>query len=243
MNRENNPEKSNHSRKIKNGDSTPIPPMRLGGSAAKKPPVKVKLVVSEQPVSEQPVSEQPVSEQPIPQPAHPVRMLVSETPIPIRPQPQPSRRKVNVLIAPHKSLGQSPRIAMTEARPPKTGSWKVRLLVTSLILGSIAIVGSGGVIAALFIFNPAALSWLPGSTKVRHTAQTLKEIKAEAYKAGVFAGDPLYVSSYPGFDKNALGHGDFLMPIYASSMTDKLTELRAYRPTKLGEKTVFDGFC
>lgn len=226
MSRENNPEKPNPSRKIKNGGSVPIPPMRLGQSAAKKPPIKVKLVVSEQPV---------------PQPTYPVRMLVSETvPIPIRPQP-PSRRKVNVLIAPHKSVERSTsRQAMTEARPQKPGSWKVKLLITSLILGSIAIVGSGGVIAALFIFNPAALSWLPGSTGAKHAAQTLKEIKAEAYKAGAFAGEPLYVSSYPGFPNDGLGQDDFLLPIYASSMTDKLTELRAYRPTKVGEKTVFE---
>jgi hypothetical protein len=223
MSRENNPEKSNPSRKIKNGGSAPIPPMRLGQSVPQKPPIKVKLVVSEQPAP----------------PAYPVQMLVS-APIPIR--PQPSRRKVNVLIAPHKSLGRSTsRHTMTDARPPKPGSWKVKLLVTSLILGSIAIVGSGGVIAALFIFNPAALSWMPGNKAgVGHTAQTLKEIKAEAYKAGVFAGDPLYVSSYPGFAKDALGQDDFLLPIYASSMTDKLTELRAYRQTKVGEKTVFE---
>jgi hypothetical protein len=235
MSRENNPENSNPSRSMKNGGSAPIPPMRLSAVSRKPPikaPIKVRMVVSEQPTLTQPA----------PPPTHPVQMLVSESaPIPIRPKPA-RRRKVKVLISPHKSLWhRTDRPRMTEARPKTPGSWKVKLLITSLILGSIAVVGGGGVIAALFIFNPAAVNWLPGNKAGSgHIAQTLKEIKAEAHKAGVFAGEPLYVSSYPGFAKGALGQDDFLLPIYASSMTDKLTELRAYRQTKVGEKTAFE---
>jgi hypothetical protein len=236
MSRENNPEKPNHPRNMKKGGSPPIPPMRLSHPAPRKPPIKVKMVVSEQPAP--------------PQPTHPVQMLVSEsTPMPrppvrslIRPPARPKpdrRRKVKVLISPHKSLWHRNRLPMT--RPKTPGNWKVNLLVTSLILGSIALIGGGGVIAALFIFNPAAVSWLPGNKAgAGHVAQTLKEIKAEAHKAGLFAGEPLYVSSYPGFAKGALGQNDFLLPIYATSMTDKLTELRAYRQTKVGEKTAFE---
>jgi hypothetical protein len=130
---------------------------------------------------------------------------------------------------------------MPQARPQKIGSWKVSLLVTTLLLSAIVGVSGGGFLAAQFIFNPEALNWLPGSKLLEaHSAQTLKEIQAEAYKAGVFAGSPLYVSTYPGFQKGALGQDDFLLPIYASSMLEKLTELRAYRQVKISEKTVFE---
>jgi hypothetical protein len=94
---------------------------------------------------------------------------------------------------------------MPQARPQKIGNWRVNLLVTTLLLSTIVGVSGGGFLAAQFIFNPEALSWLPGNKRsgAEHSAQTLKEIQSEAYKAGVFAGSPLYVSTYPGFQKGA----------------------------------------
>jgi hypothetical protein len=130
---------------------------------------------------------------------------------------------------------------MPQARPQKIGNWRVNLLVTTLLLSAIVGVGGGGFLAAQFIFNPEA-SWLPGNKLpgAEHSAQTLKEIQAEAYKAGVVAGSPLYVSTYPGFQKGTVGQDDFLLPIYASSMLERLTELRVYRQVKTSEKTVFE---
>jgi hypothetical protein len=151
--------------------------------------------------------------------------------------------QAKVLIADQKPFWQRTlRQTMNKARPQQTGNWKVNLLVTTLLLSAMVGVGGGGFLAAQFIFNPEALSWLPGNRLLGagHSAQTLKEIQAEAYRAGVFVGSPLYVSTYPGFKKGALGQDDFLLPIYASSMLEKLTELRVYRQTKLAEKTVFE---
>ena len=230
MSRKINPEKSSNSRSMRNRGSVPIPSLRLSqllDQVPSKPPVKVKLLVSEQPTR--------------PQTAHPVNILVSEQ---LADQPDlPDRRQVKVLIADQKPFWQRPlHQSMTKARPQRTGSWKVNLLVTTLLLSAIVGVGGGGFLAAQFIFNPGALSWLPGNkpSEAEHSAQTLKEIQAEAYKAGVFTGSPLYVSTYPGFQKGALGQDDFLLPIYASSMLEKLTELRVYRQVKIVERTVFE---
>ncbi len=229
MSRKINPEKSSNSRSMRDRGSVPIPPLRLSqllDQVPSKPPVKVKLLVSEQPT--------------LPPPAHPVQVLVSEQ-LTAQPAP-PDRHPVKVPIADQKLFWQPLCQPMTQARPQKTGSWKVNLLVTTLLLSAIVGVGGGGFLAAQFIFNPSALSWLPGNklSGAEHSAQTLKEIQAEAYKAGVFAGSPLYVSTYPGFQKGALGQDDFLLPIYASSMLEKLTELRVYRQIKIAEKTVFE---
>ena len=214
MSREINPEKSSNGRSMRNGESAPIPSLRL-------------------------------NQFPLRELTHPVQILVSEQPA-AQPDSQPKRsdrRKVKVLIADQKPFWQRiPRQPMTKARPPQTGSWKVNLLVTILLLSAMVGVGGGGFLAAQFIFNPEALSWLPGNKLLGsgRPAQTLKEIQAEAYKAGVFAGSPIYVSTYPGFKKGDLGQDDFLLPIYASSMLEKLTELRVYRQTDLAEKTVFE---
>lgn len=224
MSRKINPEKLSNGRSMKNGESAPIPPFRF-------------------------------SQVSLPQPPHQVQILVSEQP-PAQPDPQPNlsdRRKVKVLIAHQKPFWQRPpRPVMTkarpqqacpqQARPQQTGGWKVNLLVTTLILSAIVGVGGSGFLAAQFIFNPGSLSWLPGNKLLGlgHPAQTLKEIQAEAYKAGGFASSPLYVSTYPGFKKGALGQDDLLLPIYASSMLEKLIELRVYRQTRLAEKTVFE---
>lgn len=214
MSREINPEKLSNGRSMRNGESVPIPPFRL-------------------------------SQLPLPQPHHRVQILVSEQP-PAQPKLQPKlsdRRKVKVLIANQKPFRQRPpRQAMTKVPPQQTGSWKVNLLVTTLILSAIVGVGGSGFLAAQFIFNPGSLSWIPGNKLLGlgHPAQTLKEIQAEAYKAGAFASSPLYVSTYPGFKKEALGQDDLLLPIYASPMLEKLIELRVYRQTQLAEKTVFE---
>lgn len=230
MSHEINPEKANNSRSMRNKESAPIPSLRLSklvGQVPSKVPVKVKLLVSEQP--------------PLPQLTHQVQVLVSEQPT--AKLDLPDRRKVNVLVTNPKPFWQRTlRQPMTKARPQKTGSWKVNLLVTTLLLSAVVGVGGGGFLAAQFIFNPTALSWLPGNKLPggEHSAQTLKEIQAEAYKAGVFTGSPLYVSTYPGFRTGALGQDDFLLPVYASSMLEKLTELRVYRQVKVAEKTVFE---
>lgn len=230
MSRKINPEKSSNPRSMRDRGSVPIPPLRLSqllDQVPSKTPVKVKLLVSEQPT--------------LPQPAPPVQILVSEQ-LAAPPEP-PDRRKTNVLITDPKPFWQGTlRQPMIKARLQETGSWKVNLLVTTLLLSAIVGVSGGGFLAAQFIFNPSSLSWLPGnkSPGAEHSAQTLKEIQAEAYKAGVFAGSPLYVSTYPGFQKGALGQDDFLLPIYASSMLEKLTELRVYRQVKIAEKTVFE---
>gem|GEM_PF-642392 len=240
MSREINPDKPSHSRSMGNSRSVPILPLRLNRLLGRVPstplakvpvkaPIKVKLVVSEQPT--------------LPQPAHSVQILVSEQPAD-QPTPQPiRRRKVKVLITDPKPFWQRiPRPPMTKVRLQETGGWKVNLLVTTLLLSAIVGVGGGGFLAAQFIFNPEALSWLPGNKLLGagHSVQTLKEIQAEAYKAGGFAGSPLYVSTYPGFKAGALGQDDFLLPIYDSSMLEKLTELRVYRQMKLAEKTVLE---
>lgn len=235
MSGEINPEKSSTSRSMKNrGESASIPSLRLSrlrGRVVSKVPVKVKLLVSEQPL--------------LSHPAHPVKILVSE-PLTVSPAP-PDRRKVNVLIAPKPFWQRTLRPPMPQARLHKArlhtvGSWKVNLLVTTLLLSALVGVGGGGFLAAQFIFNPTALSWLPGNKppKAEHFAQTLKEIQAEAYRAGGVAGSALYVSTYPGFPKGALGQDDFLLPIYASSMLEQMTELRVYRQVKSAGKTVFE---
>lgn len=239
MSREINPEKSSNSRSMRNRESAPIPSLRLSqllGQVPRKAPVKVKL-------------SEPLM---LPQSAHPVRVLVSEQPDTVQSdtvqsdtiQPEvPDRRKVNVLIADQKPFWQRLLLQpMTKARSQQIGSWKVNLLVTTLLLSAIVGVGGSSFLAAQFIFNPEALSWLPGNKLpgAEHSAQTLKEIQAEAYKTGVVPGSPLYVSTYPGFQKGALGQDDFLLPIYASSMLEKLTELRVYRQIKIAEKTGFE---
>lgn len=194
---------------MSNRESVPVPSLRLR-QVPNKDPVKVKLLVSEEPV----------------------------------PQPDSlDRRRVKVLITARKPFWQrTPRQPMPQARPQQTGSWQTNLLVTTLLISAIVGVGGGGFLAAQFIFNPTAVSWLPGGKPpgAEHSAQTFKEIQAEAYKAGGVAGSPLYISTYPGFQKGALGQDDFLLPMYASSMLEKLTELRVYRSLKIGGKTVFE---
>jgi len=170
-----------------------------------------------------------------------VKLFVSEEPTP-PPEPH-DRRRVKLLISDRKPFWQrTPRQPMPQARPQQTGSWQTNLLVTTLLLSAILGMGGGGFLAAQFIFNPTALSWLPGSKPpgAEPSAQTFKEIQAEAYKSGEVAGTPLYISTYPGFQKGALGQDDFLLPIYASSMLEKMTELRVYRSLEIGGKTVFE---
>jgi hypothetical protein len=200
--------------------SAPIPPMRLNRMpSSANVPIKVKVMISEQPQT------------------HPVQVLVAQK----RANPKPKRRRnVRVLIANHTPFWKRPPAPMTQPRSPK--SWKVPLLITTLLLGSMALVGGGGWLAAQYIFNPDSLNWLNRNklAAVRDTAQTLKEIGAEAAKAKLSVGSPVYVSTYPGFEPGAIGSDDILLPIFSSSIQDKMTELRVYRQTKLGNKTAFE---
>jgi hypothetical protein len=225
MSREINPEKSSASRSMSNRESVPLPSLRL--RQAPSIPVKVKLLVSEK--------------FRMPQPAPPGQALVSEQ-LPSPPEPR-DRRRVKVLITDRKPFWRRPpRQSMPPVHPQPTRSWQINLLVTTLLISAVMGVSGGGFLAVQFILNPAALGWIPGSKPIaaEHSAQTFKEIQAEAYRAGVFAGTPLYISTYPGFQKGALGQDDFLLPMYASAMLENLSELRVYRALKIEGKTVFE---
>jgi hypothetical protein len=227
--------------------SNPIPPMRIGRTpnpsvnGAAKPVMHPVPKVSALKVSTPKVKV--IASEPIKPPS-------KRSPQPmIDPKPK-RRRKIRVMIAADKTIKQ--RLSFWKRhptqpmiRPPK--NWKVSLLIASLLLGAMALVGGGGWFAALYIFNPDLLPWFNSGklAAVKNTAQTLKEINAEAAKAGKSAGSPVYVNTYPGFAKGTTalpspGFDDILIPIFATTTQDKITELRVYRPTKQDGKTVFE---
>lgn len=118
------------------------------------------------------------------------------------------------------------------------------LTMTSLLLAAIG--ATGGIwIALQAIVNPGAIRWLswviPGWDMLpltRQTPQTLAQIRA-ATEADLRVGQPIYLSTYPGFSKDVPGFNDFLLPIHrirpGCSTADiqlaceSLVEIRAYR--------------
>lgn len=136
-------------------------------------------------------------------------------------------------------------------------TWKTKVGIASVMAVAIGSVVGGIGLAIQLMVNPGAGAWLrwiiPGWEYLPLTGnlpQSLNEIRANANNAGLQVGNPIYLSTYPGFTKRAIGFDDFLLPIYkpqshcsngtvetgtAANGTipidcQQLVELRVYRP-------------
>ncbi|HEY9661832.1 MAG TPA: hypothetical protein V6C65_25535, partial [Allocoleopsis sp.] len=108
-------------------------------------------------------------------------------------------------------------------------------------------------LALQLIINPGAIGWLSvlipewNVASLVEAPQTLADIRTEAESANLHLGNPIYLSTYPGFTQESLGFRDVLLPFYrdqaackASSASNasgsdqtcqRLFELRVYRPS------------
>ena len=144
--------------------------------------------------------------------------------------------KVRVLIA------NQPR---PKRNPWKT--WKTKVGIVGIMGVAIGTVVGGIGLAIQLMVNPGSVAWLrwiiPGWEYLPltgHLPKTLSEIRANANEAGLQIGNPIYLSTYPGFTRDSIGFDDFLLPIYApqshcalgtpSIACQQLVELRVYRP-------------
>ncbi|WAL60835.1 hypothetical protein [Thermocoleostomius sinensis] len=129
------------------------------------------------------------------------------------------------------------------------------------VMGSSIVTTLGGIwIGLRLIVNPGTVSWLhlfgpdwQQSPLTRNNLHTLSEVQAEASAHGLTVGQPVHISTFPGFAKQAAGFNDFLLPLYAeatcravdrSIQACPMVELRVYRPTETlrlpGQEMMFE---
>jgi hypothetical protein len=140
---------------------------------------------------------------------------------------------------------------MVDGSPRSTNrSRRTALLTTATLLVAIGLVVGGSWVAVRLIVNPGSVGWLswllPGwrhSALGEQPAQTLAEIEAEAVRAKLFVGKPIYLSTNPAFSRNSIGFHDFLLPLFSpqkhcgdqptlsndSNGCGQMVELRVYR--------------
>ncbi|GAB4372845.1 MAG: hypothetical protein Kow00121_15530 [Elainellaceae cyanobacterium] len=149
------------------------------------------------------------------------------------------------------------------ARLPKRRSqskWKAQLITLACLLFAASLVVGGIRLALQVMVNPGAVQWLswviPGWDQLplsRQAPQTLEQIRADAAKADLRMGQPVYLSTYPGFSKNTPGFNDFVLPLYkphspcaaeTATPCEQLIEVRVYRLSTasrlLGQATAYE---
>ncbi len=132
------------------------------------------------------------------------------------------------------------------AKTPFPG-WLGKVAASLILLSGVGLVAGSGWFSVQFMLDPRSLAWmnayLPAGMKLpvaeKDPKQTLAQVKATLQKAGLAAGETIFLSRVPNRSDHSF---DLLLPVLqraadCSENCDRIVELRVYRVTPNRDKS------